>query len=644
MSLEKHSLDSQVALSEKLLAGDGPVAGVLSGFSPRPSQQRMAGIVARVISTSQNVIVEAPSGSGKTLAYLVPIIASNKKVIISTATRYLQNQLYRQDIPLVQRALGSSAKVAVLKGRSNYVCPYYLEKHVHNERALNFQQRAALSDLWHKHRESGLGEIDELAPSFDRALMAYASCSSEECLTKQCPQLSRCPLMLARQRAQRADIVVVNHSLLFSDQLMRREQLGGLLPAVDAVVIDEAHRLADFAQTLVGQRLSSYQLGRFCRDAVEVIQCYAPEQRGALDFLKQLQRVINRLKASGPSLNHFQPSQHRNIVEQLIAAMGRLAACLQRIAERDFSLNEMLIRTRLLQQTLQKITAAEGLCFIESRERSFMLQNIPLNLSSLVGELIAESGCSWIFTSATLSVAGSANRFSAALGLEGTEFQRLKADIDYRKNARLYLPDIPLQPDEPGYINRVVEAAAPAIERVNGRVLFLFTSYKNLQLAAELLRRRGGLALFIQGVAEDYQLIDQFKRSAHGVLLGTGSFWEGLDLSGVPLSMVIIDKLPFASPFETLVNLRANELTRHGVDSFQHYLLPDAVIRLRQGCGRLLRRLSDKGVIMLADPRLQNKAYGPFFMDSLPAIERVNSLAALEAFFQTPAIDAETHT
>ena len=622
--------------SANLLALDGPIAAVLDNFSPRPSQQQMAALVEQAMSASRNMVIEVPSGAGKTLAYLVPIIAGGQKAVISTASRYLQDQLFRQDIPLVKKALGSSVKVAVLKGRSNYLCPYYLEKHLTSGQTLKANIHRQLIRLWQRYRATGVGEISELSAGVDKSLLPYASCSNEDCLAEQCPQLIRCPLMIARQRAQQAHIVVVNHSLLFSDRLMRKEQLGGILPSVDTVVIDEAHRLADFAQTLVGNRLSSTQLSRFCRDATVALQSHAPEQRQALDFLKQLQQAIKQLTVSGPSLQRYQPQQHRELVEQLIAGLKRLVGWFNSVAERDFSLTEMLIRARLLQQSLNTMLASSGLCFIEPRVHGFVIQNIPLDVSARIAELLGDSRGSWIFTSATLSVAGSADRFMRSLGLDGTDFQRLKSDISYQRHARLYLPSIGVDPDHQDYINQVTAAVSQAIERVNGRVLFLFTSYKNLYQAAEKLRKVADYPVLVQGDVGDSLIIEQFKRATKGVLLGTGSFWEGLDLSGVPLSMVVIDKLPFPSPHKPLINLRSNELARHGVDSFQHYLLADAVIRLRQGCGRLLRRLSDKGVIMLADPRLQSKSYGAVFIDSLPAIERLTSLDKLADFFDNP--------
>ena len=623
-----------------LLSADGPVAQTLDHFNARRDQQRMAVLVERALSAKDKLIVEAPAGCGKTLAYLVPIVAQNKKAIISTATHYLQHQLYRQDLPLVQRALSTSRNVAVLKGRHNYLCPYYLERHYLGEdhryqRTLSADARAVLARIDQQFRRSNSGEISVLAPRLDPALLPYVTCSAEQCLSNACPQFSRCPLMRARLRAQQADIVIVNHSLLFSDHLMRREQLSNLLPDSEAVVIDEAHRLVDAARTLVGERLSSLQLGRFCCDAIDGLQRCAPEQRALLAFIKQLHQVVDRLHENAPALDHYDRRQHVSIIEQLLAALQRLQGWLSQLLDRGNSVNELFIRAQLLRRKLDKITAASGLCWVEARTHGCVLQNIPIDLSGLVQEVISDTKAGWIFTSATLSVENKADRFMHCLGLQGAPFFRLDSDISYQQNARLYLPQLTVNPDHGDYTEQLTAEVSQLAERIGGRLLFLFSSHRALLQAADGLIGKTELPLFVQGAADNSQLIERFKGSINGILLGTGAFWEGLDLSAAPPTAVIIDKLPFASPDQPLIRLRADELREHGVDSFQHDLLPDAVLRLRQGCGRLLRRSQDRGIIMLADPRLHNTAYGRVFLDSLPAMPRCSSLASVAKFLAT---------
>lgn len=619
--------------SAQLLSGTGPIATALEHFSPRPGQQQMAALIEQVILKRESVIIEAPSGSGKTLGYLVPIFVQGKKAIISTATRYLQGQLSRQDMPMLQRALGTSRTVAVLKGRNNYLCPYYLEQHLtaddgQSTSRLTATVRAELLRIAQLFRVSSSGEISRLAPNLDPAVLPLLTCSAEECLNDVCPQLSRCPVIRARKKAQQADIVVINHSLLFSDQLMRREQLGKLLPDSEVVVIDEAHRLADFAQTLVGEHINSSQLSRFCRDGLAIIQGQAPEQRAIIDYLQQLQQVIGNLQRELPERR-----QHVAVIEQLQQAINRLSRWLLQLQERDSSLYELSVRALLLDQKLKKILDDSGLCWIEQRGRSFVLQQAPLNLSIKLQSLIATGSAAWVFTSATLSVAGSADRFMNVLGLQAMEFHRLNSAIDYWSNARLFLPRLTVAPGHSEYTGQLVEQVAALVAQLDGHYLLLFSSHQALKLAANALQQKVQCPLFVQGTAANELLIDRFRCASGGLLLGTGSFWEGLDLSGVALSVVIIDKLPFASPRDPLIELRSNDLARHGVDSFEQYLLADAVIRLRQGCGRLLRRLPDRGVIMLADPRLHSKPYGEVFLDSLPAMQRCYSTESIADFF-----------
>lgn len=622
--------------SAQLLGTDGPIARVLERFTPRVGQQRMAALVEAALLEKSSIVVEAPSGAGKTFAYLVPVIAHNKKVIISTATRQLQNQLYQQDIPLVQAALGSSRAVAVLKGRRNYFCPYYAEKYLHSEGLLPAALRAPMTVLWQRFRASQHGELNRLLGKESSSLVPYATSSSEDCLGQGCPHYQRCPLIQARRRAQLADIVVVNHSLFFSDQVMRKEHFGELLPSVDAIVIDEAHRLAEFGQTIVGARLTSRQLDSFCRDAIDTLQRVAPELRQVRGFLHKLEHVLLKLRRFAPSIQGRESEQHIAVVDQLLKGFSSLASWFGEFAERDLELAELLIRTQLIVQKLSRIKHNEGLCRLQPSGRGFILKNVPIDLSSQVRELFLETNGSWIFTSATLSVGEKADRFKGALGLQELPFERVDSEINYRENARLYTPVLPVDPDHPDYSEHLVEKLIPLLELIEGRALILFTSHSALKRVASLLRMQDKYTLFVQeadkNALDNTRLVQQFKGCGRGVLLGTGSFWEGLDLAGIPLSCVVIDKLPFASPQDPLIKLRGQELLKYGVDSFQHYLLPDAVIRLRQGCGRLLRRVSDKGVIMLADPRLHNKSYGSVFVESLPAMQRANELEPLQHF------------
>ncbi len=661
--------------SAELLSGEGPFADQIKNFQARPHQQAMAELIETSLQQDALTVIESSSGSGKTLAYLVPVFTSNKKAIISTATHYLQNQLVNVDIPVVQKALGSTRSVAVLKGRSSYVCPYYLKKNLHSENDITRKDKIKLTKLWQHFVNLKQVDLSVLSTS----LTIYATSTSEDCLANDCPEYQNCPFIAARLQAERADIIVINHSLLFADAVLKREldidnqgnkktliqktlskplllnktslnkalsskisskialsknRLTPFLPAAEFVIVDEAHRLAEFAQTIVGSSLSSWQLRRFCRDAIKALSDGISEQQPVLRFLLKFQQALTRIQLNLPSINPYYRYQHIALVDQLLAGLKQFSNWLETVMVRDHILKELFLRCELLCTKLREIKQDDGLCWLQQTPKGFLVQHVPADVSHSIQQVVAANNSSWLFTSATISVAGDASQFLQTLGLTKAQFYRFETPFNYLQKARLYTPKITVAPDHEKYADHLLATVLPLLKMQLGRVLFLFTSHRALQAMANLLRQKGVKELLVQGEADNSQLVSAFKQSPNGVLLGTGSFWEGLDLSSSPLSLVIIDKLPFSSPAEPLVQLKSFELSAHGVDSFEHYLLPDAVIRLRQGCGRLLRRIEDSGVIMLADPRLHSRSYAQVFIDSLPPMERVNELSSLSSFLE----------
>ena len=638
--------------SADLLSAEGPFAEQWESFFPREGQLQMTAAVEHHISSSPvpseacepALLLEAPSGLGKTLAYLVPVIHGQKRAIISTASRFLQQQLYRQDIPLVAGILNKSPKLALLQGRSHYLCPYYLER---NTKSATAEALAVLLRVSRRFRKTGQGELADYALLLEPATRRLVSCDSDDCLGESCPQYESCPLMRARQRAREADIVVVNHSVLLAEQVMRRDKLGELLPAVDVVLVDEAHRLTDFAETIVGMQLTSKKLKDFCRQAEAVIGEYCPEQRALMQFVVNIGAAVNQLGSSAQQVNEL---QQQSVIENFYEIFTRLTKSLQQLTQRDPALLELSIKSLHFQERLFAILESEDVSRLQVRDKGFVLQSIPLSVSSLLQQLMNQSCAPWVFTSATLSVAGNVTAFTSAVGLLEFNFIQIASEVDYSQQAQLYLPPIAVEPQHPEFCGLFVDELVALLQVVRGRVLVLFSSHQSLQQAALLLREKSSRPLLVQqspSVTDafaasnnnNYRLIEQFKRHADGVLLATGSFWEGLDLSGAPLSAVVIDKLPFASPDSTLIQMRSVELDAYGVDSFTSYMLPAAVIRLRQGCGRLLRRKSDRGVIMIADPRLRSRAYGKVFLESLPPMEQLPSLSSLELFFRDELVN-----
>lgn len=625
----------------QLLSVGGPFERNIEQFEQRPSQIKMASLIERALQTGDKLIVEAPAGCGKTYAYLVAILQKKKRLIISTASHYLQSQLVRQDIPAVQEALASSLSVAILKGRSNYLCPYYLEKTLQQEQtgsaAITLAQRGELGAIARRFNHTASGDLEQVAPGLAPALLRYVTASSESCLGSLCPKYQQCPLMLARQRAQQADIVVINHSLLFSNHTLRKENFGDLLPAVDAIVVDEAHRLAEFGQRQLGERISKKQLSYFFQQAGDIVQAVAPEQRQLLVHIARMVSYIDSLqRLAQQSLELNQPlhqSQREAIAIQLLAGIEPLNQAFESLQSRDFSLQELQIRCQRLLDKLIRIKDGPGLCWFEPQPGGFLLHSIPLDIARLSAELFAETAGSWLFTSATLSASDNGRQFSKVLGLDGLPFHSVSSDFDYQSRVKLYLPPMAATPGDDDYPASVSEAAQGLLAITPGRVLMLFCSHHTLQKVHEQLAPCVKQTLFVQGHADNQRLVQQFKQTPDSILLGTGSFWEGLDLSGVPLAAVIIDKLPFAPPNDPLIKYRIDELNQYGADSFSEFLLADAVLRLRQGCGRLLRRNSDRGVIMLADPRLQTRAYGSTFLNSLPSMECIRTLPPLIDFF-----------
>jgi ATP-dependent DNA helicase DinG len=628
-----------------LLGPEGPLAKQIPGFAPRLSQQKMAEAVATALAESRMLVVEAGTGTGKTYAYLVPALLAGARVIISTGTRHLQDQLYQQDLPVVRRALAVSARIALLKGRSNYLCRYRLQTIEESGRLATREQVADLRRVRAWARRTRYGDIAELAEvSETSALWPRVTSTVDNCLGQDCPQFSDCFLAKARREASAADVLIINHHLFCADMALRETGFAELLPGAEIVILDEAHQLPEIASHFFGKSLSGYQLSELARDTV------VEQLRDAADFVD----LRRRAEALDPAVAMLREalglgdrrvlwrevagrSSVREAVERTTDALERLREALKEAAPRGKGLESCYRRSEDLAARLALLTGMEeqpdSVRWLETRGRGFGLSLTPLDIAHTFRARLGTQPSAWVFTSATLAVGDAFTHFAARLGLDDYDALRLDSPFDFVGNTLLYHPTGLPDPAAPQYTTALLEAVLPVLFASRGRAFLLFTSHRALQEAAGWLVGRMDYPLLIQGQAPKAALLREFRALGNAVLLGTASFWEGVDVRGEALSCVVIDRLPFAAPGDPVLQARIESLRRQGDDPFVSYQLPQAVIALKQGAGRLIRDVTDRGVLVLGDPRVISKPYGRVFLDSLPPMPRTRDLQRVEAFF-----------
>lgn len=614
--------------------GESPLASVLHGFSPRPEQLEMARRVAQAISSGKHLAVEAGAGTGKTLAYLIPALLSGRRVIVATGTRTLQDQLFHRDLPVLGRALGRPARVALLKGRSNYLCLYRLS------RALQFPdgaRRRLLAELrrieqWALRTESG--DISELTGVEEQSpVWPLVTSTADNCLGGRCPDIERCHVMAARRKAASCDLAVVNHHLLLADMALGEDGFSRLLPGTEAVIVDEAHRFPETAQAAFDVTLSSRQIGDLLRDAqAEAIQAGAidADLRAAIEALAERLRGVSVPGAGEAVAISAAPQALTDVLQALAQDLDYLEAALAVRADLSPGLGRCRERSAVASAAAARVVAwqeGEDLCWAQGGPDSFAVHLTPLDVAAALRERMQVQPCTWIFASATLAVGDDFSHFARRIGVAPLDTCRIDSPFDYNRCARLLLPSGMPSPDSPQYTEAVVDAVAPLLRASRGRAFLLFTSRRALQRAAALLQERDhGHRLLVQGSASRSRLLDEFVRSDQAVLLGTATFWEGVDIRGPALVVVAIDRLPFASPGDPFLQARLERVRREGGDPFRDYQLPHAVLTLRQGVGRLIRGYDDYGVIVICDPRLTGRGYGRVFMASLPPMPLVRNV------------------
>ena len=633
---------------------EGPLARSLAGFSPRRSQLAMAGRVALALENRAPLVVEAGTGTGKTFAYLVPALLSGKRVLISTGTRTLQDQLFNKDLPLVGGAIGVPAHVALLKGRSNYLCSYRFRQ-LAGQRSLAGTRDRMIGRLerWSKITKTGdIAEVPDLGDA--HPLTPQITSTRENCLGNRCPDVGRCHVIDARRKAIESDIVIVNHHLLLADLALKEDGFGDLLGAADAVIIDEAHQIPDLATQFFGTRFGSRQAEHLVRDAraeLTLARASAGAASGELGAVEQ------RLAALGDVLRASRPEWHRadtpfaDAAQELSNAMRGLAAALNETS-REPGVAQCAGRATELAAKLDEIVHAEeheGARSVELTLRGFSLSLLPFDVAGRFASLTGSTRAAWIFTSATLSVGEDFAHFTSRLGLGAAETLAIPSPFDFESQALLYLPANLPDPASPAHTPAVIGVAMPLIEASAGGAFVLFTSHRALQRAAQLMRERwvelGDFPMLVQGEAPREFLLRRFRESGNAVLLGTASFWEGVDVKGDALRLVIIEKLPFASPDDALTKARIEHLKTTGGNAFREYQLPEAALALKQGVGRLIRSETDRGVVAICDPRIVDKPYGRVFRGSLPpmpvtrvALDAENFLRRIAGVAPAPSV------
>ena len=631
------------ASARELLGSDGPFAREIANFAERPSQQDMAEAVEEAIADGQMLIAEAGTGTGKTFAYLVPALRSGKRIIVSTGTKTLQDQLFHRDLPRVREVLGARVRTSLLKGRANYLCLHRLDQTAKEGRLVSREQVSHLQSIRAWAQRTGSGDRGEFAEvPEDSPLWPRVTSTTENCLGAECPQFGDCFVVKARRAAQEADLVVVNHHLLFADLAIKQEGFGEILPGAHAFILDEAHQIPELAGVFFSTSVTARQITELASDALA--ECGSVT--GALANLqapieavgpavKRARLALDKLPAKG---SFAQIENDSTIVTELHAladAVRALTEALSAQAERSRGLASIYERAEALCQRLHDVLdggAREWVHWYELSAQGFSLHATPLDLAPPLRALRQQSRASWTFTSATLSVAGDFDHFARQLGLEDPVALSLPSPFDYANQTLAYLPAGLPDPNAPDYTERVIGAARPVIEAARGRTFLLFTSHRALRRAAELLAD-SPFPLFVQGTAPRHQLLVEFRESGNGVLLGAASFWEGVDVAGEALSCVIIDKLPFAAPDDPVLEARLSALREAGGNPFFEWQIPAAVIALKQGVGRLIRDVTDRGVLMLCDPRLTSRAYGKLFLKSLPPMPITRRLGDVQAFF-----------
>ncbi len=633
----------------------GPLGAVIPMYRPRGQQLEMARRIYSTLESRGRLVAEAGTGTGKTLAYLIPALMFGGKVIVSTGTKTLQDQLFHRDIPAVREALARPVTVALLKGRGNYVCHYHLERGLAEARLKSRDEARHLRAIARYAGYSDTGDrmacpdVPEDSPAW-----GFATSTRDNCLGGECPNHKECFVLKARKKALEADVVVVNHHLFFADVWLKDEGAGELLPASNAVIFDEAHQLPATASLFFGETVTTGVIIDLCRDvkvesAVAAADFVAlPTAAGDLETAARDVRLgLGLAQARLPAARALEREEFREAVDEMVVRLAKLDVLLESQAERAEALAQCHARCREAANRLEKWlspSAEAGMVrWLEAASHSVLFHATPLNAGELFARQIENDSRAWVFTSATLSVRGDFTHYLHEIGLTAADTAVWDSPFDYATQALLYVPEKMPDPNSPDYGEAALKAAWPLLKASGGRAFLLFTSLRAMNAAHKLLQAQmaeEGVSypLLLQGEKSRSELLDEFRRLGNAVLLGSQSFWEGVDVAGEALSLVVIDRLPFQPPDDPVLSARMDMLRQAGKNPFFDHQLPHAVISLKQGAGRLIRRESDRGVLMICDPRLVDKSYGRRIWQALPPMKRTRKQEEAVAFLEVKGV------
>ena len=625
---------------------NGELSQSIKGFRPRTEQIEMAHAVGESIQNKSSLVIEAGTGTGKTFAYLAPALVFGKKTIISTGSKNLQDQLFNRDLPAIKKALNFTGKIALLKGRANYLCLERLDQVIAQGVLGDKSVLAELSKVrkWNNSTKTGdFTECIELAE--DSPIIPQLTSTAESCLGTDCPNYSECYVASARKKALNADLVVVNHHLFFADMAVKESGFGELIPNAEVIIFDEAHQLPDIASQYFGQSLTSRQLFDLCKD-INIV--YRTELKDMLqlgttsDTLLKVVQDFRLLLGNGSNVRGnwrelYTQSAVKKAFELLQEKIDFLSEVIKLALGRSQTLDSIFERVESIKIQLKRLSETNivGYCYwYEGNGRQFGLHITPLTVADKFGEQLKAKEAAWIFTSATLEVGGTFNHFCQCLGIEDATQKILPSPFNYSEQSLLCVPRYLPNTNQANTLSSLGEMLLPVIEENKGRCFVLCTSYSMMRGLAEYFREKSHLSILLQGETSKGKLLEQFIKETHSVLVATSSFWEGVDVRGDALSLVIIDKLPFTAPDEPLLKARIEDCRLQGGEPFNDIQIPEAVITLKQGVGRLIRDVTDRGVVIICDNRLVMRNYGETFLKSLPNSSRTRDLNKVIQFLQ----------